>query len=321
MGSVVWGRSKAKIKNIFKRDGSETSASGGLPQELVEIIIAHVELDAQTLKACSRTCRSWYIASQPYLHHTLTLRREHRDQARGGLIPFRKMDKMRLLPFVKRLWIKHCHADPLLPFEIFNAEGLAYFSALTNIQELGLDKLDLRAFVPQAQQYFGPFMPRLRSLALVSPRGPSRLILSLLGLFPNLDDLKLIDNRSWNSALPDLVPVPQSAPSLRGRLTLAWFSGEEFLRGLSELSGGLQFRCMDLLREEGSRFLLHSSAGTLETLRIYPLRWIGKGGLDDPGPRFSDLPTLRISQVHTPGLRSVEQQVPSISRDRDHHDG
>jgi len=216
------------------------------------------------------------MTALPYLHHTLTLRREHWDLARGGLIPFRKLDKMRLLPFVKRLWIKHCYVDPFLPLEIFNAEGLAYFSALTNIQELGLDRLDLRVFVPQAQLYFGPFVPRLRSLALVSPRGPNRLILSLLGLFPNLDDFKLIDNRRWMSGTPDPVPVPQSVPLLRGRLTLGWFYGEDFLRDLSELSGGLRFRCMDLLRAEGLRFLLGSGAETLETLRIHPMRWTGK---------------------------------------------
>ena len=280
LGSVVWYRSKAKIKNTFKHDYSKTSAprlyAGGLPLELVEMIIAHVELDAQTLKACSRTCRSWYIVTLPHLYHTLTLRREHWDQARGGLIPFRKLEKMQLLPFVKRLWIRHCYADPRLPSEIFNTESLVYFSALTNIQELGLDRLDLHLFTPQAQLYFGPFIPRLRSLSLISPRGPNRLILYLLALFPNLDDLKIIDNRIGNSPLPDPAPIPQSPPLLQGRLALAWFSGEDFLRDVFELSGGLQFRHMDLFGAEGSRFLLGSGAETLETLRVHPMRWTGK---------------------------------------------
>ena len=155
MGSVVWYRSKAKIKNIFKCDRSETPSSGpyarGLPQELLEMIVAHVQFDIQTLKACSMTCRSWYIATLPHLHHTITLRRKGWDPTRGGLAPLRKLDKMRLLPFVKRLRVRHRYADPFLPPEIWNAQCLIYFSALANIQELGFDGLDLRLFVPEAK--------------------------------------------------------------------------------------------------------------------------------------------------------------------------
>ena len=274
--SIVWYRSKAKIRNIFKRDRSETSTSrlysGGLPLELVEMIIAHVEPDTQTLKACSGTCRSWYIATLPHLHHTLSLRRKE-DRAHGGLMPLQRLDKIRLLPFVKRLHIWHC----FLPSEIFNAQGLAYFSALTNIQELELESLDLRSFIPQVQPYLGPFMPRLRSLALIRPNGPHQLVLYLLGLFPNLDDFKLVGGLGQRSAPLGPPLVPQSAPLLRGQLTLALFSAEDFLRDLSRLSGGLRFHYMDLFEVEGSRFLLDSCAETLETLRVHPTRWIGKG--------------------------------------------
>ena len=281
MGSVVWYRSKAKIKNIFKRDRSETPSSGpyarGLPQELLEMIVAHVQFDIQTLKACSMTCRSWYIATLPHLHHTITLRRKGWDPTRGGLAPLRKLDKMRLLPFVKRLRVRHRYADPFLPPEIWNAQCLIYFSALANIQELGFDGLDLRLFVPEAKLYLGHFMPRLRSLALTRSGGPNHLLLYLLGLFPNLDDLKLVSTNSWRSVARGLTLVPHSAPLLRGRLTLAVFHDEGFLGGLSELSSGLRFRYMDLVRVEGSRFLLAACAETLETLRIHPTSWTGKG--------------------------------------------
>jgi len=280
--SIIWYRSKARIKNTFKRDRPETSTShtypGRLPLELFEMIIAHVQLDTRTLKACARTCHSWYIATLPHLHHTLTLRRKIWSRERGGLIPLQELNKMRLLPFVKRLWLRHCGADPVLgPSEIFNAEGLVYFSALTNVQELGLSGLDLRWFAPQAQLYLGHFMPGLRSLALIGPDGPHHLLLYLLGLFPNLDNLILIDSHNSRSALPGPVPVPPSAPSLRGRLMLEWFRGDDFLRDLSELSGGLRFRYMDLFEVEGSRFLLDICAETLETLRVHPMRWTGKG--------------------------------------------
>ena len=83
---------------------------------------------------------------------------------------------------------------------------------------------------------------------------------------------------------------------------LVGLSREDFLTGLYELSGGLRFRCMDLFDVRGSRFLLDSGAKTLETLRIHPTRWTGKGVLDGPGPHFSDPSTHRISRVHTPDI-------------------
>ena len=58
---------------------------------------------------------------------------------------------------------------------------------------------------------------------------------------------------------------------------LTWFRGEEFLRDLSELSGGLRFRHVDVLGADGSRFLLGICAETLETLRVHPTRWPGEG--------------------------------------------
>ena len=201
---------------------------------------------------------------------------------------------MRLLPFVKQLRIMHCYADPFLPSEIFNAKSLAYFSALTNVQELGLGNLDLRSLIPQVQLYLGPFMPRLRSLALIRPEGPHHLLLYFLGLFPNLEDLKLVSSGGWRSPPPCPVLVPRSAPLLRGRLMLICSHEEEFLRDLSELCGGLRFRDMDLVELEGSRFLLDICAGTLETLRIHPTRWIGRRGNID-GYRFSDPQTYRSS--------------------------
>ena len=216
-------------------------------------------------------------------------------------MPLQKLNKMRLLPFVKRLRIMHCYADPLLPSEIFNAKCLGYFSALANVQELGLERLDLRLFIPQAQLYFGHFMPRLRSLALIRPEGPLRLLLYLIGLFPSLDDLKLVANYGWQLALHGPAPVPHSAPLLRGQLTLAWFFGDNLFRDLSELSGGLRFRYMNLVGGEGSRFLLDICSETLETLRIHPMYWIGKNDILENCP-FYDAPTYRSSRITATGL-------------------
>lgn len=205
---------------------------------------------------------------------------------------------MWLLPLVRQLRFMNRYTNPPLLPEIFNAKSLVYFSALTNVQELGFYQLDLPSFIPQAKQYLEPFMPRLRSLALMRPEGPHHLLLHLIALFPNLDDFRLVSSRVSPRGL---VPIPQSAPLLRGRLTLMWPQGEEFLRDLSELSGGLQFQHMDLFEAGCSRFLLGACAKTLETLRIHPTRWIGRGGNLDYH-RLSDPPTYRSSRITTTGL-------------------
>ena len=174
------------------------------------MVIAHVLLDTPTLKACSTTYRSWYIATLPHLHHTLTLRRRAFDPARQGLIPLQKLGKMRLLPLVKRLRILEYHGPTVL-----SARSLVYFSALTSVQELLIEELDLRVLIPRMQPRFGHLAPSLRSLTLRTPRGARSQLLYFLGLFPNLDDFRLIRDRTGEST-PDPELVPQSAPPLQG---------------------------------------------------------------------------------------------------------
>ena len=231
------------------------------------------------------TCRSWYIATLPHLHHTLTLRELALGSEHNNLRPLQELDEMQLLPFVRRLRILHTRFALSLPWfspRIINARSLACFefSALTNVQELGIDDLDLEAFIPQVRLYFGRFTPTLRYLALRTPRGGHNKLLYFLGLFQNLDDFKLIHHytpRSQPSSSGSAL-IPESAPSLRGRLTLNSFGDDVFLRDLSKMCGGLRFRSMDLGKMEGARFLLDSCADTLETLRIYPGGQMVKGG-------------------------------------------
>jgi len=215
---------------------------------------------------------------------------------------------MQLLPFVKRLRIIQA-SGPLGPrrlLKMFNTKALAHFSALSNVRELGIDDLDLDTFTPQALLCLNHFASSLRSLALRTPRGSHQQLLHFLGLFPNIDDLKLIYYYVSESSPSDPALVPQSAPSLRGRLRLISFDGEVFLRALSELSGGLRFRYVELLYAKGARFLLNTCANTLEALRIYTGARIRRCSLFIlMGPRLSDPITHRISWTtrnSTPGL-------------------
>ena len=255
------------------------------------MIIAHVLLDTPTLKACSAVCRSWYIATAPHLHHTLTLQDGPSDVAQEVFTHrhLRKLVKTGLLPLVIRLWIKqylnigNCWFQPTK----FKVRSLAYFSAFTNVQELGVEGLDLHAFTDttQAQLYFGHFAPTLRSLTLRRPQGTRSELIYFLGLFPNLDDLRLVSDWCFTrTAPPGAVLVPPSAPSLRGRLVLIhWGVGRDFLSDLSTLSGGLRFHhvVMNRMEPECARLLLDRCAESLKTLRICAF------GLDRTSKRHS----------------------------------
>jgi len=72
-----------------------------------------------------------------------------------------------------------------------------------------MDGLDLVGLTPRVRLYFGPFIPVLRSLAIRNPHCARGQLFYFVGLFPNLDDLKLIDlTGEWIQAP---APVPQSA--------------------------------------------------------------------------------------------------------------
>ena len=193
------------------------------------MIITHLIYDKRSLCACSLTCYSWYTAAVPHLHHTLIIKIEeagNRYKKRRWPILLWYKDMLGLLPLVRKF---HIRADDFRdPCEVssrtFHPCILWKFSALTNIQELGIDFLDIPKFIPWPRWYFGQFLPRVRSLALRNPRGSHRQIIYFVGLFRHLEDLKLLFTplRRNNQMEPvdDLALVPRFSPPLRGRLTM-----------------------------------------------------------------------------------------------------
>jgi hypothetical protein len=248
-----------------------------LPQRLVTLIISHLIYDRRTLLACSATCYSWYITTAPHLHHTLTTDNDYigynPDKRYFWPRPLRRSYKLGLLPLVKRLRIRSGERG----FHQFTPEQLgrrtlSYFSALTNLQELGIDYLQVSSFLPTIQRCFGHLSPTLRFLALREPKGSCRQILYFIGSFPNLQDLKLHYTvpRDEQENTADATLVPLSVPPLRGRLTLTCFTRERLVKEMISLFGGLRFRQMDLFGVKCVPLLLDACAETLETLRFYP---------------------------------------------------
>ena len=240
------------------------------------MVISYFIYDTRSLLACSMTCYSWYIAAVPHLHHTLTTD-EHRT--RGSLRkhlwprPLQMSYDLGLLPLVKRFRIRQDNVCTIrLTPEELRGRTLRHFSALTNLQELGIDYLRVSNFIPIIQQCFGHLSPTLRFLALKEPTGSSRQILYFIGLFPNLQDLRIIYPfpEDEQESTDDATLIPLSIPPLRGRLILACFRREKLMEDMVVLFEGLRFRRMDLFRVKCVGFLLRECAETLETLSLYP---------------------------------------------------
>ena len=254
-----------------------------LPQEIVDMVIAHLIHDACSLRACSLTCYSLYIAAVPHLHHTLTV----------GINPFvpsllagpptypssqwsdriQHMNKLDLLPFVKKLRICGTFIDYHRGFypELVSFSLLHKFSALSNVRELFIQYLDISTFTQRPQPLFRHFLPTVQSLALILPKGSHRQIIYFIGLFQHLEDLNLYPRYpelKQEYSVDDLTLIPHFAPPLRGRLKMHYSNKVEFLADMISLFGGLRFRSMDLYCVDGMQLLLGACAETLETLRL-----------------------------------------------------
>jgi hypothetical protein len=238
------------------------------------MIIAHLILDKPSLCACSLTCYSWYIAAVAHLHHALVINTLFpRDLKSRWPNPIRYMYMLGLLPLVKKLHIEATNFDDnAVAPKKFRCCILHKFSALANVQELGIDSLDLSKFMPKLQRYFRHFLPTVRSLALRSPIGTYRQIIYFIGLFQHLEDLKLIDISfpSPNVApVGDLTLTPPFTPPLRGQLTMSLSKRVELSEDMVRLFGGIRFRSMDLFDVNGTRLLLSACVETLERLRLH----------------------------------------------------
>jgi len=242
------------------------------------MIIARFIYDKRTLIACSMTCHSWYIAAVPHLHYSLTIQEDGDYHSRDYTDyrwpkPLRRSYDLGLLPLVKRLRIRvgKYGGIEFTPGWL-GRRTLRYFTALTNLQELGIDNLQLSRFMPNIQQCFGHFSPTLRFLALRKSTGSCRQILYFIGIFPNLQDLKFQCSLPTDGqrSTADAGLVPLSVPPLRGRLILARFAREGLVRDMITYFGGLRFRSMDLFEVECTRLLLYECRNSLETLRLYP---------------------------------------------------
>ena len=294
---ALWDRGKAKVNRLLgntpRLAHTMEEPTPCLPHEILETITTHLTHDLDALKACSLTCRAWYVVVVPHLHHTLTLSwemprftrcgKKKRPSAHHELKPLSELHDMDLIPLVKKIRVEQQRPErwhDIRPWFVPRASSprdLRYFSTFANVRVLVIQRLQIYSFMPGIERYFEQFSPTLRSITLYIPRGTPRPLSHFLSLFPNLDDIGLdtaLPPHTLNATSPDSELVPFSSPKLWGRLTLYNRNWVETWTDLIVSIGGLRFRHMDLRwNASWASVLLDACAGNLETLRINLREW------------------------------------------------
>ena len=234
------------------------------------MIVAQLK-DLGTLKACSLTCRSWYIAAVPRIHRTLILTEGRPDKRHDKLKPLSKLHKLGLAPLVKQIRVRQQRGSPWFTPRAFSRRDLHYFSPFTNVRTLSLDSLDISCFTPDMERHFKHFSPTLRSIVLRHPHCSPRQLSYFLSFFLNLDDIRVMgESRHQPFVTSDTELVPFSAQGLQGKLTLYKYRWAKNWMQLMTSRGGMRFRRMHLYKVGTcAPFLFEACAETLETLRIY----------------------------------------------------
>jgi len=234
------------------------------------MIVANLIYDTRSLRTCTLTCYSWYLAAVPRLHRTLITHTNPWDKKFLWPNPLYHMDTLGLLPLLKVFWVRGDDRFTFSPRQ-FNSRTLHNFSTLNNIRRLLIECLDIHSFIPKIRQYFGHFLPTVRELTLVKPKGSFRQIIYFVGFFQHLEDLEFYDWIDFQGeAANDPTLIPPFVPPLRGWLMMAGFARPGFVETMIDLFGGVRFRYMALFDVDGTRLLLGACAETLEVLRLYP---------------------------------------------------
>ena len=275
LANRFWYRSRARIQRMRSGrpflDNPPTGPShfSRLPLEIIEKIIAYLAHNMGSLRACSFTCYFLYIAAVPHLHRPLIIGSEYRNLKYIWPNPIRRMHKLGLLPLVEELKIRIDHPTTVVSQQLFKPRILRQFMAFTNVQDLQLGYLDIPSFMPGIRQCFGPFLPTVKSLTLVSPRGSYQQVIFFIGSFQHLEDLMLHDDTSCTPG-KDSALIPPFVPPLQGRLVVWCLRKEGFLRDMVRSFGGIKFSKMDIYDVAETGRFLGACSKTLRSLQLHP---------------------------------------------------
>ena len=128
--------------------------STAVPEDIVYIVLAHLQDDKPALSECSLVCRAWLHPSRRYLFHTIALNYVMNGglamERRGGLPAFATFLRrcadvrqfLRHLVVSAELW-RIANVPDLGPFALEGDDFLAVLEAVANLQHLTLDNVSL----------------------------------------------------------------------------------------------------------------------------------------------------------------------------------
>jgi len=248
-----------RVDNISKRF---TGAGWkGLPQELVDEILAYLVDDLYTLKACSLTCKSLFGGVRPLIHGHQRLvcsdtKLEHLEPKRSLFSRHRKdpeaqeqfidTDRLRLLRYARHLTIKA--EDGSLTLKNMQ-KYLPHLRSITRLHSLTVGTFRLHTIIPIFNKYFVTFTATLQQLDIRNAMCTTPELLYIICQFPMLEDLTIMSPASGIVAPPEGDPALATikhSPPLRGKLVLVQARSKEFSEGLVALPGGLNFSSLEL---------------------------------------------------------------------------
>ena len=200
---TVWTNLSARLAAVWHRNTKTNlplsnpppeariarESTRSLPHEIVEIIIANLAHALDDLKACSLTCRFWYSAAVPHIHHSVTLNLPGgwHGTYRSLLQPISALRERGLIHLVKAIQVNQ---EPGLGWrflpQTFTDLDRRHFSALTNVHTLKIQSLEIYRFIPGIERHFGQFSQTLRSITLWQPYGTPQQLSHFLSIFLNL---------------------------------------------------------------------------------------------------------------------------------------
>ena len=220
--------------------------------------------------ACTLICRSWYTAAVPHLYPTLCIAFDDENQRFEWSNPIQHMQTPTFLPFDKSVRISSRPQNALFP-RLPNSNIIRGYPALNNIQFLEIHELDIPRLTRNIRRNFSHFLPKVRSLSLMAPKGSCQQIIFFIGLFRNLENIFLSEPDIPGGELPDDPKlIPPFIPPLRGRLTARSIASAGLFKDMIHSFGRIQFHRFDLYDVPETQLLLDACVNTLKGLHLYP---------------------------------------------------
>jgi len=262
----------------------------GLPQELVDEILAYLLDDLDALKSCSLTCKFLFGAARPLIHRRLVCldsRPAHPKPMRslfsrhksGAFERLTDADRSGTIRYTRHLTFKPIVNFPKPSFEPTDMqEYLPRLRSITKLHTLTLDTFHVHLFVPIFNEHFGMFANTLRHLDIRNAYGSERDLLYIICQFPLLEDLTIVSPAGAIIADPEHpIPIITQSPPLRGKLVLAWAYSTELIDGLAAFPHGLNFRSLELFQRGDPRVVLAACGHTSTSISYH---WRARGGND-----------------------------------------